>query len=82
MMCSLNIATQVCVVLKFVLSKVIARFRAKVMLQDAIGMRSQLKNFHFMQCKAQIHTCYTNIKWKFSQLKFYSGCLRALLLVV
>jgi len=40
MTCFSNIPTQVCVVLKSFLSKAIARYRAKVMLQDAIGLRS------------------------------------------
>jgi len=53
MTCFLNIAIQVCVhvVLKSVLSKAIARYRAKVMLQDReainVGVR-RLENFQLM----------------------------------
>jgi len=45
------------VLLKSLLSKAVARYRAKVMLQDAMGLRShkmgvRQENFHLMYHKA------------------------------
>jgi len=68
------------VVLKSVLSKSIARCRAKVTLQDAIGSRVGVRQLEKLQYKVTMNMSCTYIKWKFCLLNFYPGRLGAFLL--